>query len=373
MKRIVTLTICLLATLSMSFAFNAEMVIQSNNGRFLLKVDGRNVNRSPQSQVIIPNMDAGSHHIVMRMVDGGSNTLQFDRVYLPQNQRSIFTLVRRGRNMMTLQKTASEPLPRYQYDPLPPRPAGPRYNRDRNFDDGVCRTAMHPADFQQALRAVYNGRSAQKQFIIAQEVLRTSCLSSRQIAKLIKGLNFEEHALRIAIMGWDVAVDPENYQVVENQIRRRAHQLTLQDYIAQHPRFAPGQNGSSCPPQGNGGYYEPGDGYYDDGYYGDEPYDDGYHAPNRAISDQQFRALLPQMREVSYDKDKLKVGKRIVEQHPLSSRQVKQLLSMISYDSYRIQLARHAYRSVVDPENFHQVKSAFTYSSYKREVEDMLR
>ncbi|MEL6651040.1 MAG: hypothetical protein AAFQ87_09590, partial [Bacteroidota bacterium] len=198
MKRIVTLTICLLATLSMSFAFNAEMVIQSNNGRFLLKVDGRNVNRSPQSQVIIPNMDAGSHHIVMRMVDGGSNTLQFDRVYLPQNQRSIFTLVRRGRNMMTLQKTASEPLPRYQYDPLPPRPAGPRYNRDRNFDDGVCRTAMHPADFQQALRAVYNGRSAQKQFIIAQEVLRTSCLSSRQIAKLIKGLNFEEHALRRA-------------------------------------------------------------------------------------------------------------------------------------------------------------------------------
>ncbi len=370
MKRIVTLALSLLATMSMAFAFNAEMVVQSNNGRFLLQINGRTVNRTPQTQVIVPNIDGGNHHISMRMVDGRPNTLQFRGVFVPRNERSIFTLVRQGRGMMTLQKTASEPL--RNYSPRP-RQAGPRGNGygqgpNRPYNDNLCYDAMHPADFQNALRAVHNSRGFEKQFRTAKEVVRTTCLSSRQLAKLVKALDYEEHMLSVAKLGWDRVVDPENFQVVENQIRRRAHLRSLQDYVDHHPRFEPQYSqGANCSPNDGGPYYE--DDHYDYGYYNGG----GYNNAPRSISNDQFRLLLRDMRQSSYDKDKLQIGKRIAEQNPLTSEQVRQLCNQLDYDAYKLKLAKHAYRHVVDPENYFIVKEVFSFTSYKRQLEDFIR
>lgn len=386
MKRIVTIFFSLLASLSLAFAYNAEMVVKSNNGRFLLKIDGRTFNRTPQSQVVIPDLQAGNHQIAMRMVDGRQNTLQFDRVYLPQNERVIFTLVRRGRDMMTLQKTASEPI--RQYTPSTrPRQAGPRGNGNgygHNKGQGqyqnadYCVSPMHQGDFQQALKAVYNSRGgSENQFRTAKQIVRTTCLSSRQLSKLLKAMNYEDHVLQVAKLGWERVVDPENFHIVEQRISRRAHLRSLQDYMEHHPRFEPqytqpapccdAWDGNSCSHHDNGGYYQE-EQHYDDGHN-----DDQYHEPLRVVSDQQFRLLVRDIRQSSYDKDKLQVGKRIVEQNPLSSEQVRQMLSLLAYDAYRLKLAKHAYRYVADPENFHIVKSAFSYQDYRRSLEEFIR
>lgn len=386
MKRTVTLILSLLAMMSMAFAYNAEMVIQSNNGPFLLKVDGRTINRSPQAQVVISNLDAGNHHITMRMVDGRPNTLQFDRVYLPQNERVIFTLVRRGRDAMTLQKTASEPLRHYA---TKPRQAGPRgQGRGNGYgsgqgqysNDNFCYEAMHPQDFQQAIRAVYNSRGFENQARTAKQITRTNCLSSRQLAKLLKAMNIEDHRLQVAKIGWERVTDPENFHIVEQQIHHTAYRRSLQDYMQHHPRlepkFSPARKcqscvSGSCGAHGIGDYYQ--EDQHDDGYYGDGGYDEPYNQPLRVVSDQEFRRLLRDIRQAPFDKDKLQLGKRMVEQTPMSSEQVGQLLSILAYDSYRLKLAKHAYRFVVDPENYHTVKRAFSYTSYRRQLEDFIR
>ncbi|MFK7920546.1 MAG: DUF4476 domain-containing protein [Bacteroidia bacterium] len=386
MKRIVTLFFGLLASLSLAFAYNAEMVVKSNNGPFLLKINGRTFNRTPQSQVIIPDLQAGNHHIAMRMVDGRQKTLQFDRVYLPQNERVIFTLVRRGRDMMTLQKTASEPI--RQYTPSTrPRQAGPRgngnaYGQNKGRGQGqyqnadYCAIPMHQGDFQQALKAVYNSRGSENQFRTAKQIVRTTCLSSRQLSKLLKAMNHEDHILQVAKLGWERVVDPENFRIVEQQISRRAYQRSLQDYMGHHPRFAPKNSppqicqpcrNGSCGAHGSGTYYQ------EEPQYDDRNYNDQYHQPQRLVSEQEFRGLLRDMRQANYDKDKLQIGKRIAEQYPLSSEHIRQMLGTISYDSYRLKLAKHAYRHVVDPENFYIVKGAFSYSSYKRQLEEFIR
>ncbi|MCF8372573.1 MAG: DUF4476 domain-containing protein [Bacteroidales bacterium] len=47
----------------------------------------------------------------------------------------------------------------------------------------------------------------------------------------------------------------------------------------------------------------------------------------------------------------------------MSSEQVLELLQMLSFDSYRLDLAKYAYIYTVDKHNYYIVNNAFTFSS----------
>ncbi|MFP4597686.1 MAG: DUF4476 domain-containing protein [Persicimonas sp.] len=117
-----------------------------------------------------------------------------------------------------------------------------------------------------------------------------------------------------------------------------------------------------------------GDDYYDDDDYDDddESYGDDDDDYVEAMSDADFYALLESIKAESFSSGRMRVVEHAVKYHYFSSAQVRQIVEVMTFGSNRVEVAVLLYPEVVDPANFYQVFSAFTFESNKREVQERL-
>ena len=86
-------------------------------------------------------------------------------------------------------------------------------------------------------------------------------------------------------------------------------------------------------------------------------------------SDQQFRQLLQSVRGVRNQVTKITQSERLMQEHCLTSRQIKSLLDEIMSVNDRMALAQTGWHWVYDPENYHFTFDAFLSSSRARELQ----
>ena len=96
-------------------------------------------------------------------------------------------------------------------------------------------------------------------------------------------------------------------------------------------------------------------------YYGN------YYANNN-FHNNQFDELKDLVARESFDDTRLAICKEYIRTHPISSKELRELLGIITFENNRINLAKFSYRYISDPGYFYTVYNAFSYNSSVNEL-----
>lgn len=96
----------------------------------------------------------------------------------------------------------------------------------------------------------------------------------------------------------------------------------------------------------------------------------GPNRPNRGMgmNPRQFNELLYVVEGESFDRDKLQLMTQATRHGRMNSRQVLELMNLLSFDSYKLKFAKSAFRNTVDKQNYFRVREGLTFSSNRRRL-----
>ncbi|HEX5001622.1 MAG TPA: DUF4476 domain-containing protein [Bacteroidia bacterium] len=83
---------------------------------------------------------------------------------------------------------------------------------------------------------------------------------------------------------------------------------------------------------------------------------------------EDFEQLRRTIMQRSFDSSKLQIAKQAIDANYMTSRQIGELMRLLTFDSYKLDLAKFAYCKVVDKNNFWIVNDAFTFESSIRDL-----
>ncbi len=199
------------------------------------------------------------------------------------------------------------------------------------------RPAVLPeAQFQEQLRSLERLSNAFEQARQADRWVRDRWLSSQQVKAIAKTMVQEDARFDFAVAAYPRTVDPENFYEVYDAFTSYSKVFRLHDQI-QRMRTPLTPPGGQQPPM----VLQP-------------------------ITDEAFADLLKSLRAEALDDTKKSLARQMLAGRPrFLSRQVRDLVKTFSFDDGRLEIAKYAYDSVVDPENYYLVNQAFTFSDQK--------
>ena len=93
----------------------------------------------------------------------------------------------------------------------------------------------------------------------------------------------------------------------------------------------------------------------------------------RNMTEQSFSSMVQTLRREYSENSRLALAKQIMDRNYFTSEQVKYLMQLFSYENYKLDLAKHAYRFTTDQRNYFVVYDALSYSSSKEQLADHIR
>lgn len=114
------------------------------------------------------------------------------------------------------------------------------------------------------------------------------------------------------------------------------------------------------------------DDWVDDENYGydDQDQNEGWH---KVISNDEFSFLKAEIRKEWFETTRLSIAQTMMEDNFFTVKQVKELMYLFTFENNRLQIAKSAYRSTVDKENYYQLYDALTFSGSKEELARFIR
>lgn len=100
-----------------------------------------------------------------------------------------------------------------------------------------------------------------------------------------------------------------------------------------------------------------------------EPIPVGCH---QAIPSSDFNAGKASVEKQSFADTKLKVAKTFTKNNCLSVSQIKEIMSLFSFEETKIDYAKYAYESCADKKNYYQLSDGFTFSTTVDEFNEFL-
>lgn len=222
--------------------------------------------------------------------------------------------------------------------------------RGTNSTTGNYRTAISSSNFNNIVAQVRAKRGQSSKFSTANSLVTTGSnyFSALQLSQLMAELNGESYRLQLAKNAYAYLVDPTNINTIYNRLNSTASRNELQNYINTYNST-------------NGGVYNGG---------GNTNTNVGV-----AITDATFNQLVSNVR------DKWLPGAKMSEltnifantSYYYTSSQAKQLISLVSDESNRLQLAKASYRSIVDPANFSTIYDLLSSTTSRNELDLYVR
>jgi hypothetical protein len=93
----------------------------------------------------------------------------------------------------------------------------------------------------------------------------------------------------------------------------------------------------------------------------------------RPISDADFGNLLRNIKDRSFDKDKLEFIAVFLKDRPINCSQATRILKTLSFDEGRVEAAIAMYPNIVDSKNFYDVLNVFAFESKRKQVMDAVK
>ncbi|TGE09258.1 DUF4476 domain-containing protein [Hymenobacter fodinae] len=87
------------------------------------------------------------------------------------------------------------------------------------------------------------------------------------------------------------------------------------------------------------------------------------------MSPQDVSRLLQAVQRQSFDDNKLPILREALRESAVESEDLKRILSTLTFDRNRVELAKYAYPRVIDPQRFYQVYEAFDFQANVQELQ----
>jgi hypothetical protein len=102
------------------------------------------------------------------------------------------------------------------------------------------------------------------------------------------------------------------------------------------------------------------------------PEDDWSHFSN-AMSTAQHNSLLKQLKDASFESNRLDITKQAIDDNHLTCAQLVSIMNEMSFESSKLQMAKYAYKKLVDPQNTFTINEGFGFSSSKDEFREFVQ
>lgn len=116
------------------------------------------------------------------------------------------------------------------------------------------------------------------------------------------------------------------------------------------------------------------DEYYEDQDDYNNSEDGGWSATNPDVmTGREFETLKDQLRREWSEPNRMTSMCTIIDKSEFTTRQVKDLMLLFTFESNRLEVAKSAYRKTVDKENYSQLNDVLTFSSSKDDLARFIR
>jgi len=95
-----------------------------------------------------------------------------------------------------------------------------------------------------------------------------------------------------------------------------------------------------------------------------------YYQP---MSPEDFASAKASISSKSFEDSKLTLAKQIAASNHLTSKQVKEIMQLFSFEDSKLDFAKYAYKYVYDPNNYYIVNDAFKFSSSIDELNEFIK
>lgn len=85
-----------------------------------------------------------------------------------------------------------------------------------------------------------------------------------------------------------------------------------------------------------------------------------------------FGELMYTLRNQRFDSDRLSIARQAIYNNYLDSYQIREVMSVFSFEDSKLQFAKDAYFTCLDKQNYYRINDMFTYSSSIRELEQFI-
>lgn len=89
-------------------------------------------------------------------------------------------------------------------------------------------------------------------------------------------------------------------------------------------------------------------------------------------TDEDVQSMIDRLNAMSFDSDRLALGKAMVAATPMSSSQISRLAKAIDFSNSQVDFLKYAYAYCVDKENYYRTVDVLTFSSDKKKVLDYI-
>ena len=118
-------------------------------------------------------------------------------------------------------------------------------------------------------------------------------------------------------------------------------------------------------------WFENGDEEYDyDNGYDDGNWDNGM---NKVMKAQEFETVKQSISKEWLESNRLSSIKFIIDRNYFTVQQTRELMMLFSFESNKLEVAKHAYKKTVDNRNYIMVNDLFSFSSSKDELARFIR
>ncbi|WP_081147737.1 DUF4476 domain-containing protein [Niastella vici] len=93
----------------------------------------------------------------------------------------------------------------------------------------------------------------------------------------------------------------------------------------------------------------------------------------RPITDNTFASFIETIRKENFDDSRMAIARSGIDQYFFTSAQAKQLISLLSFENSKLELAKYLYGRTTDPKNYFIVYSVFTFSKTKLELAEYIK
>ncbi len=241
-----------------------------------------------------------------------------------------------------------------------------------------CLMPMDAASFAQAKQSIKSKSFEDDKLKIAKQILNNNCVTTNQVKELMGVMTFEDSKLELAKYCWGYTYDVKNYYLVNDAFTFSSSIDDLNDYMAAHPvnkqYGVAGQNMTQTntpktPPK-TSTYHNTNTGVvHNPGNTGIVKPNDNAGKCTFPMSDVDFSNIKNTIKGQSAEDSKLKVAKQLVSGTCLRSAQIKELLDLLSFESNRLNLAKHCYKLAFDPQSYFLIDNALATKASRDDLE----
>lgn len=222
MKKTITLLVIMMAFLN-SEAFNSKLILRVPNARATLDINGQRFVTN-NGEFVIHQLRQGRHFINLYSRQGRNhpnqrgnrnghhrkNINQFrGKIFIPRESRVFARITPRGNLII------DQVVPIRRNRPQPRVGNGRDFGNDRDFRTAPRQYRDVPENrFGRVLQSVRNSDFERTKLAIAREYIFTNDITSSQVLRLMRVLNFESSRLSIAKLTYNRVIDPENYFLI---------------------------------------------------------------------------------------------------------------------------------------------------------------